>query len=616
MTRSLLFAIALAGCQTAAFDDPMHASGSRTIAVTAEGDRSLALNVEEGSLTVVHQGSTADNPVDIGLEPTRIARHGDRFLVTLRGEGALAVVEWVDGEAMVTDRLPLGSEPFGLVVTEAGDLFVALSGEDQVVGLDADTLVEFGRWSVPDEPRWIAAGTRGKVYVGSVKNASLHQIDVDSGEVTAIALPQVTRSLDSGEVTPLTNRITGDLSVSPDGHFLAVPVLSVDNSTSGNGRNPNADTSYNSESPGPGRFNPGVALVGIRPNGNAAIPLTILSAATEELSFERFASARSFPSAAIFGPGGDSILVPMEGSHLISVLDLTEDAHDEGLTSPRLFQEHGFSTPRTSPVQAPAGARSLAFVDEDTVIVHGWLDRAVGQVDGISRASEFGASTAAPVALEVSRFSVSVERGRHAFNTATNRSMQAAGSGVTCATCHFDGREDGLTWALEDGPRQTMSLGGVLSDTLPITWDGSVQQVTTEVILTSGNRMGGEGADPQLAADVAAYIDITRTGLPSWSLDGDAIARGEAIFQREEVGCAECHPAPSFTDAQNHAIVAGFAVNTPTLRGIASSGPYLHDGSAADLDAVLSMARIGQMGDISSLDDGEIEDLRAYLLSL
>ena len=47
---------------------------------------------------------------------------------------------------------------------------------------------------------------------------------------------------------------------------------------------------------------------------------------------------------------------------------------------------------------------------------------------------------------------------------------------------------------------------------------------------------------------------------------------------------------------------AGF--DTPTLRGVASSPPYFHDGSAPTLHDALEMTK-GKMGDITSLSDME-----------
>ena len=50
--------------------------------------------------------------------------------------------------------------------------------------------------------------------------------------------------------------------------------------------------------------------------------------------------------------------------------------------------------------------------------------------------------------------------GRSLFYAATDRRIAAWG--LSCAGCHPDGRDDGLTWFLRQGPRQTPSLSGRL----------------------------------------------------------------------------------------------------------------------------------------------------------
>ena len=57
-------------------------------------------------------------------------------------------------------------------------------------------------------------------------------------------------------------------------------------------------------------------------------------------------------------------------------------------------------------------------------------------------------------------------------------------------------------------------------------------------------------------------------------------------------------------------------VRTRSLVGVAASAPFLHDGSAPTIEAVLITARDGEMGDTSTLDSGEMEDLANYIKSL
>ena len=79
----------------------------------------------------------------------------------------------------------------------------------------------------------------------------------------------------------------------------------------------------------------------------------------------------------------------------------------------------------------------------------------------------------------------------------------------------------------------------------------------------------------------------------------DAAKRGMALFFSARAGCAACHSGINFSgnwrDAQGATGRASFAVNgtsaralrVPTLRNIALTAPYMHDGRFATLAAVL-----------------------------
>src|SRR5690606_21121244 len=83
------------------------------------------------------------------------------------------------------------------------------------------------------------------------------------------------------------------------------------------------------------------------------------------------------------------------------------------------------------------------------------------------------------------------------------------------------------------------------------------------------------------------------------SLTADGVA-GRQVFQ--QLACQRCHAGPAFTDSPQvyrhdvGTLTAGsghrlggelLALDTPSLRGLFASAPYLHDGSASDLQAVL-----------------------------
>lgn len=111
-----------------------------------------------------------------------------------------------------------------------------------------------------------------------------------------------------------------------------------------------------------------------------------------------------------------------------------------------------------------------------------------------------------------------------------------------------------------------------------------------------------------------------------------AVERGRAVFERLDVGCAGCHTPPLYTDSALNASPfirhdvgtgegpdepLGPAFDTPSLRGLWDTAPYLHDGSAPTLRAVLINENpMDRHGRTAHLSEQEIQDLIAFLLSL
>ena len=108
----------------------------------------------------------------------------------------------------------------------------------------------------------------------------------------------------------------------------------------------------------------------------------------------------------------------------------------------------------------------------------------------------------------------------------------------------------------------------------------------------------------------------------------EAALRGEVLF--DQSGCATCHTGTELTDS---AWVDGApllhdvgtlteasgqrrgetltGLDTPGLRGLHDTAPYLHDGSASTIaEAILAMP------ETEHLSDTELEELSLYLLCL
>ena len=74
---------------------------------------------------------------------------------------------------------------------------------------------------------------------------------------------------------------------------------------------------------------------------------------------------------------------------------------------------------------------------------------------------------------------------------------------------------------------------------------------------------------------------------------GLAPLRGEHLFKKSfphqpNVSCASCHnPTTYFVDGETHDVGTGMIIDTPTLRDVSITAPYMHDGSLGTLDAVV-----------------------------
>jgi cytochrome c peroxidase len=141
-----------------------------------------------------------------------------------------------------------------------------------------------------------------------------------------------------------------------------------------------------------------------------------------------------------------------------------------------------------------------------------------------------------------------------------------------------------------------------------------------------------------VARALASYVRTLRSGNASidrWR-DGDTTAlsgserRGLALFSGQ-AGCISCHVGPNFTDEEFHntgvsaraaryaarqdpgrARVTGRvgdvgAFKTPTLRDVARTAPYMHDGSLATLEDVVAFYDSGGVANANL--DGEIRPL-------
>ncbi|MCP4868776.1 MAG: hypothetical protein GY898_08660 [Proteobacteria bacterium] len=393
------------------------------------------------------------------------------------------------------------------------------------------------------------------------------------------------------------------------------------------------------------RFRPGVAAIPLDGDGNLVpeegetVDLTVFDADFQEVG--------SYPSAVVFADDGGTMVVPIEASDVVVAIDAEEIGGitlSAGISSTPVPVGVGGLTQRTNVViRTGAGPKAVSVTSDSAFYIQNWLDDRVapmslGSIAEKLNSAEAGAGRSTgtgtlsvidgsqlwtdPGSL-VSDESIPnsvVQEGRSLFYSASNSTMVIAGAGVSCSTCHTDGRNDGLTWPFSDpfGPRQTPSLAGTFGDTRPVTWDSGMATVADEAFTTSTGRMGGFGPSISEASAIETFVNsVGNPDTPMTNSEDPAVARGAEIFEREEVGCADCHdPENQYTDGEVHEMYGLTSVRTRALEGIGSTAPYLHDGSATTMGELLERLKDGSMGDTSSLSAAELADLEAFLLSL
>ncbi|MDP2307310.1 MAG: c-type cytochrome [Pseudomonadota bacterium] len=644
---SLLLPTILCAC-TASLHDGTFPTGSQTLVANADHDALYSVDTDGGKVVRFEPSTGVVTAIEVGLEPTRLARIGDRVFATLRGSRSVAVLEDKGGTLSRVSTFEVGAEPVGIVAREDGKkLYVAASAQNAIVEIDAETLTVGRTWTVMGSPAWLALHPSGNtLYVGSSMGGGLHSIDLaEGGAVTELDLPAIYGAGEDGSQR-FTRRITGDLYVSPDGQSVAAPAMFIDNNNpvSEPGEVETVSEGYGSSGLGVSRFNPAVVIIPTGDNGNP-VPgdaATVLVAGFAQLGDEEQGSTavRSYLSSVAYSPDGALIYATMEASQSVVVLSATPiyaggtdsgfSMRDTGGGSSSISVDAaGFATSPMVLVGTDAGPRGVAFLDDDEVYVDSFLDHSIGSLKGAKArsfvadqltigfvsAQTFHGADASEVSDNV--LAPDIEAGRRLFFSATSSQMAADGAGISCSTCHYQGSNDGLTWALGDGVRQTPSLRGAVSVTAPFTWTDQVSSVSDEAQITSSGRMGGNGLSYAEAAQVSAYIESNRAvDLPEKGSTSESALRGKVVFEREDVACATCHSGERLTDNLHYPMFGLEAVNTPTLVGVAASAPYLHDGSASSLEAVLQMSRSGEMGDTSMLSDAEMADLEAYLHTL
>ena len=191
------------------------------------------------------------------------------------------------------------------------------------------------------------------------------------------------------------------------------------------------------------------------------------------------------------------------------------------------------------------------------------------------------------------------------------------GIGISCSSCHPEGGEDGHVWHFPSGLRRTLPLQGGVMERAPFHWDGTLPDMSSLFSEVMVKRMNLQATvtDQQIAT-LGAFLEQLPEPAPTGGLDAEAVSRGAALFQRDDVACASCHSGAQYTNNELSDVGTGGRFVTPSLLGVGLRSPLFHDGCAKSVAERFGPCGGTSHGKPALLSADEQADLIAFLRSL
>jgi DNA-binding beta-propeller fold protein YncE len=614
---------------------PLPPSRACSIVFDAVRNRVWCTNPDANTVTAIDaQALTRTFEVPVGHNPRTLAMAPDGTLwVTNQDDGSISVLHATGGQQVATIALPYGSRPSGIAFAPGGEAgFVTLEGTGWLLKLDPPSRSVTGQVHAFPNARGLAISHDGqRAYVTRfISPANRGEVlEVDTATMSA-------RRLIPLEADPGPDQEDGgrgipnyllSVSITPDGQRAWV-TSKKDNTLRG---------AYRTGEP-----------LTFESTVRALVAQIDLVGGSEELAARRDLNDRALPSDVVFSPEGDFGFVATLASNTVDVFDAWS------------------GEPITSMVDVGMAPMGLAISPEGhRLFVHNYMSRDVSvyDVSDMGLGNSATRLTAIPT-VENELLAPNVLLGKQIFyNAADNRMCRD--NYISCAVCHLDGDSDGRVWDFTDrgeGLRNTTALQGRAGmGHGPVHWSANFDEIQdfehdvrngfagsgfmSDTDFNTGTRntplgdsKAGLSSELDALAAYVASLDRLRSS-PYRNPDGSmtAEARAGAVwFHSAETGCAGCHRSNLLTDS--HLLRDPFALHdvgtisegsgerlgaaligldTPTLKGVWDTPPYLHDGSAESLhDVIVTRNPEDRHGRTSHLTELQRGQLVAYLQQL
>ncbi len=539
----------------------LHGSADRRLAATVSEETDELIVVEKGGLVA---------RIDVGDAPTDCAFVDDRRVAVAHRHTDMLFVVDVLSETILA-RIPLSAHQVRVASAPAtGTLAVAVHGPEPgvfLVDVEAGSVRDF----LPIDADWLAFARDGRtLLVSSTKRATLERFDLSPPPV--------------GRQTLLLGRPAVTLAVAPDGSHAMI-----------------ATTDYRAD----GSTHYGNHFV---QDQLLTIDVPSFTVVDQELTARRSSRQASggdvdrggSPMGIELGFGGWA-RIAFAGTWEVWTLGL--GPRPEIIDTPELSAPHSTFTFEggSFAVTSPADG-SIGLFDPS------------GTLEELIRLAPDDEAL-----LEESEHALARRMGERTFYESTR-------SGIACQSCHLHADTDHVMRNIgEHRLSPTLSVRGV-AGTAPYLRDGSYPRIRDLEHLSRTLLRGFLRRAPGRAHTLEAFVEALPSN-PSLGVHAERDLprerRGLDVFVR--AGCPTCHALPAFTNLGQHplgslfpgraaALGADAILDVPSLIGVSRGGPFLTDGRAEDLTAVIhDRDAANRHGDTENLSDAEVADLVYFL---
>jgi hypothetical protein len=596
--------------------------GNSTISLDEINDRLYVVNPDNNTLTAINtkngqkifEVETAENPVSI-------IRVKKQLWISCNRSDKIDVFSIEKGKRSYTIQLPYGSAPYGLVTNSTYDFcYVALTSMGKVQEIETSTYNIKRNIQLKGTLRNIAFVPEKQIIIApefiasDQKGAIIQWFSVKKWKVTYQKRLEPSLNNDginNGRGYP---NYMGPIAVNPEQTNFWIP-----------GKKDNLFRGLQRDGE-PLEFDHTVRSIAVSMD---------LENKKENFEDRIDLDNSDFASSAIYGPYGNVFYLATLGSQTV----WSVDAYDSDNQS--VFNTHG------------EGPIALKISKDGTkLFIHNQLSRQIAVFESSANGKLKFLTKWNTVANE--KLSDEVLAGKRLFNNTTRSSMSQEGY-MSCASCHIDGSHDGRIWDISnlgEGLRNTIDLRGKSGmGHGMLHWTGNFDEVQDfNNQITSLNQGTGfvslpaTKKHPQLKEakfgihkqldNLADYVSSLSEYPKSPYKNNRGTYTKSALKGRKHfinLKCYACHSGPTFTDSKHRLLhdvgtkdttsgkrlgkeIIGF--DTPTLISLWQSAPYLHDGSAATLQAVFDAGRGEKSKDhrvVNTLNKAEKEQLLAYL---